>query len=142
MHHDTQTAAKMLKEGSYTCVFCKGDSYITSTERGVKPLLRLIETKRNVHDFSVADKVVGKAAALLYVLLGVKEVYAIVISKAASEVLHKNGIPFTCGTETPAIRNRTNTGFCPMEETVREIEDPYLAYDAVCRKLKEIENPS
>ena len=66
---DLQRAERALAEGGHTLVLVKGERVITSNQRGVAPLLALIDT--DVTGFSAADKVVGKAAALLYVKLGV-----------------------------------------------------------------------
>lgn len=57
---------------------------LTSTERGVKPLLQWLDGENSVKGFSAVDKVVGRAAAFLYVLLEVKEVYAGVMSEGAA----------------------------------------------------------
>ena len=57
---------------------------LTSTERGVKPLLQWLDGENRVKGFSAVDKVVGRAAAFLYVLLEVKEVYAGVMSEGAA----------------------------------------------------------
>lgn len=43
--------------------------------------------KTNVKGCCAADKIVGKAAALLYVGLGVREVYASVMSRRGEETL-------------------------------------------------------
>ena len=75
-----EKAKTLLAEGGYTCVICGGDKVYTSHERGVKPLLELLEQGAELKGFSAADRVVGKAAAFLYVLLGVSAVYAGVIS--------------------------------------------------------------
>ena len=83
--NDLEHAKSILQEGGYTCVLCKGEAIHTSYHRGVRPLLELLET--DVSGFCAADKVVGKATALLYRLLNVKAVHAQVISQAALQVL-------------------------------------------------------
>ena len=71
-----------------------------------------------------ADKVVGKAAAYLYVLLGVRFVHAAVISKPALDVFACHGIEVEYDTLVDAIQNRTKTGFCPMERAVWTVDEP------------------
>ena len=127
----------MLSAGN-TCVLQRGEMQESSTKRGVAPLLAWLDSGKNYHDFSAADKVVGKAAAYLYVLLGVKELYANVVSEAAEEVLSKHEIPLFYAEKVPAIRNRTNTGFCPMEQAVWHIDDPLLAKRAIIEKLDQL----
>ena len=88
-------------------------------------------------DFA-ADRIVGKAAAFLYVLLGVRTVYAPLMSVPARETLHAHGIEAIADTVVPAIRNRTDTGFCPMESAVWDISDPCEAKAALERTISEM----
>ena len=137
---DFERAWSLLQEEGYTCVLCGGEQVFTSRMRGVTPLLDWLDQRLDLHGFSAADKVVGKAAAFLYVLLGVKEVYAKVMSIPAKGVLEAHGILNGCEEEVEAIRNRTNTGFCPMETAVWSISDPGEALTAIRVKYKEL-NP-
>ena len=132
---DLEKAKRLLSSEGYTCVLCRGEDVLSSHERGVKPLLELIDTGRCVTDFSGADKVVGKAAAYLYVLLGVTKLYAGVISGHALDVLAKHGIYCEYGQLVPAIRSRDNRGFCPMESCVIGIDNPQEALLAIREKL-------
>jgi len=138
MKNDLTSAVALLDEGDYTCVLVKGDTVYTSRERGVKPLMTWLEVGVSLVGFSAADKVVGKATALLYVLLGVERVYARVVSEPAAEVLRTHGIPLVADTVVPAIRNRTNTGFCPMEQATRDITDPKDAPKAIKDALEQL----
>ena len=70
MNSDLTKAAALLNSGAYTCVLCRGDAVFTGTERGVKPLLGWLDGGVDLNGFSAADRVVGTAAAFLYVLLG------------------------------------------------------------------------
>lgn len=127
----------MLKK-QYTCVMYNGEKVYTSSERGVKPLLDFIENEIDVKGYCVADKVVGKAAAFLYVLLGVKEIYADVISEPAAKVLEKYNISHYFNKKVELIKNRAKTGFCPMESAVININDANEAYAAIKNKLKQM----
>ena len=71
---DLERAREIFDSGDYTCVLCKGEVTLTSTERGVKPLLNWLDGENVLKGFSAADKVVGRAAAFLYILMEVKEV--------------------------------------------------------------------
>ena len=130
-----EKAKQLLAEGGYTCVICGGDTVYTSHERGVKPLLELLEQGAELKGFSAADRVVGKAAAFLYVLLGVSAVYAGVISEPAAGVFRRFGVQADWEEKVEAIFNRTNTGFCPMESAVWDIDEPEKAPDAIKKKL-------
>lgn len=132
---DLTKAKEILYSGSYTCVLCMGDQVITSQRRGVAPLMVLWEQHTDCTGFSAADKVVGKATALLYCLLGVKAVYGGVMSRPALQVLTAHGIPASYGQLTDAIINRAGTGLCPMEAATATIDDPALAPAAIRQAL-------
>ena len=89
MEKDLLTAKQLLEQNNCTCALCQGDTVFTSTLRGVKPLLNFLEAGTDLQGFCAADKVVGKGAAFLYCLLGVRAVYAPVMSQAALEVLRQ-----------------------------------------------------
>jgi len=89
--------------------------------------------------FSAADKIVGKAAALLFVHAGIANVYGEVMSEAGLAVLKRHNIPCTYGTLTPYIINRRGDGICPMEETVLQIDDPKQALAALLEKRRQLQ---
>lgn len=136
MNQDLQNARALLSSGDFTCVLSRGAHTITCTTRGVRPLVDLLSVG-TLPGYSAADKVVGKATAFLYVLLGVRSVYAPVMSRPALEVLRSHGIEAICDNVVDAIFNRDHTGFCPMETAVREIQEPEPAHKAILNTLKQ-----
>lgn len=137
-HTDLIAAKDILEDGGYTCVLCRDDTAYTATERGVKPLVRWLAEGMDARDFSAADRVVGRATAFLYRLLGVKEVYARVMSRAAAEVLEDGQILHSCGTLVDNIINRQGTGICPFEAAVLHINDPETALTAIREKMAQM----
>ena len=121
-------AKNILKTENRTCVFVT-DVVWSTDERGIKPLLKVLGEGREVNGAVVADKVVGKAAAFLYALMKVRSVYAYTVSEPALEVLAGAGIEVCAEKVVPAIRNRTDTGQCPMETLVWDTSDAYQAYE-------------
>lgn len=103
-------------------------------------MLDYIAEGTDLSGFSAADKIVGKAAAMLFALAGVKVLHAQVLSRGAEEILHIHGIPYTCDTLTEGIINRRRDGLCPMEQAVASIENTDLqgAYKAICEKQAEL----
>lgn len=140
MNKDLTKAKEMLIDGGYTCVFCKDDTIYTSKERGVKPILEHINNNTDMQGFSVADKVVGKASAYLYTILKVDFVYAAVVTQKALDVFAEYGIEVEFGTVVEQIRNRTNTGMCPMEEATQNVNTPEQVLEAVTKKLEMLRN--
>ena len=128
---DLQKAKNRLLQGEYTCVLCKGDDVVLSTLRGVKPLVSWLEQGKRFVGYSAADKVVGKATAFLYVLLGVKAVYANVISAPAKAVLLSHNIAVEYATLTQTIINRAGDGQCPFEACVLNVQEPTIAYERI-----------
>ena len=137
-HIDLTTAKELLETGSYTCVLCRENALYTATERGVKPLVRWLTEGLEAKNFSAADRVVGRATAYLYRLLGVREVYAHVMSRAAAEVLEAGHIRHSCGILVDNIINRQGTGICPFEAAVLHIHDPRTALTAIREKMAQM----
>lgn len=138
MHIDLAKARQELDAGAYTCVVCRDDIVYTATKRGVKPLLDWLDSGTDLNDFCAADKVVGKATAYLYCLLGVYAVYAHIMSRPAAQVLEENGIKAYWGRLVDGIINRKGTGPCPFEEAVMEIHDPDNALEAIRAKARQM----
>ena len=128
---DLIRAKQILQTEGCTCVLCSDNTIYRSSIRGVKPLLELIETDTDTTGFSAADKVVGKAAAMLYCHLRVRQVYAPVMSKEAIKVLTDHGIEVFYDRLTDVIMNRAMRGMCPMELAVQTTDDPNKALSAV-----------
>ncbi len=135
---DLKNAKEILQNGNFTCVLCKDDICHTTTERGVKPLVRWLTEGTDLRGFSAADRVVGKATAYLYCLLGVRAVHSRVMSGAAARVLEENGIATSQDTLVENIINRQGTGICPFEEAVWEIQEPQNALTAIRDKMEQM----
>lgn len=137
---DIERAKKLLEAEGFSCVFTQGDTIYTSRKTGVAPLVEFLSSGINLNGFSAADKIIGKAAALLFVLAGVREVYASVMSEPAVAVLQQNKICHSYGILTPSIENRTGTGQCPMEQAVARIDDPTQALTAIRATMERLAN--
>jgi hypothetical protein len=79
-------------------------------------------------DATVSDKLVGKAAALLFAHGGVRSLWAARMSEAARDFLRAAGIDFDYGELVPAILNRDGTDLCPMEQRAMPVDDPEQAF--------------
>ena len=130
----------LLKE-NHTIVIYKNDaSVFVSDDRGVVPLMKLLqEDKSQLIDSIVVDKVIGKAAALLMVFAGVKEVFTPTISSPAVEVFKNHDIKITFDSEVDRIINRKGDGLCPMETLCLDIDNPEEAFFKISR-FQEIGN--
>lgn len=132
--------AKEKLVGNTTCVLVKEDKIILSQEKGIAPILNLLNAGENLENFTLADRIVGKAVALLVVYAKIREVYAEVLSEKGKAVLIKYNVKFSYKTLTEKIINRKGNDICPMEKTVDNIEDATLAYHALKKKVEELKN--
>ena len=128
---DFSRARAHLESGGYTLVLDNGSELIASKARGVGALLAFFEEGRDFSSFHAVDKVVGRAAAFLYILLGIRFVLALTVSKEALRLLEKNGVFVAYDFCVPRIRNREGTGFCPMESAVLNETDPHSALEKI-----------
>ena len=135
---DIERAKELLKSKGFTCVMCKGETLYTSEKRGVVPVLEKLEQNTELKGFSVADKVIGKAAAMLFHLADISVLYGEIMSVPAKEYLEKTGIAFSYGMLTDRIINRSGDGLCPMETAVSGIDDPDEGLKAIKNKLIEL----
>lgn len=119
----------LLKENHTLVIYKNNASVITSNDRGVNSLIELIrEDKSQLSGSLIADKVIGKAAALLMIYAGVKEIYAPIISKPALQTLLRHNVKVYYDKEVERIINRKGDGLCPMETLCLDIEKPEEAY--------------
>ena len=132
--------AKSLLKNNITCVLVKDDNVLSSTKTGIAPVMELIENNVNLEGYSVADKIVGKAVAMLFCKEKIKDVYGEVLSESAKVYLEKHGINFSYNILAKAIINRQKAGICPMEETVKDIENCDEAFIALKNKLASLKN--
>ena len=115
----------LLHEGAYSCVIRKGAEVRTFHKRGVADLYILLGNEPEfLLGAFVADKVVGKGAAALMVLGGVKHVYTDVISTPALDLFKTYGVEVSFSEVTDRIVNRTKDGLCPVETLCLDLDSP------------------
>ena len=135
---DMLCAVELLKKEGYTMVAVKDCKTLSDRRRGVAPLLSLLDKGENLRGYSVADKVIGKAAAFLYVLLEAEYIYALTVSEAALQVFEEHGISIIYEEKADMIHNRDKTGRCPMEQAVLCTDSAEEAVILIRNKLNEL----
>ena len=111
---------RILQDGNHSLVVA-GDGIHTFDGRGISDLYGLLtEHPGWLRGASVADKVVGKGAAALLILGGVRELFAGVVSTSALGLLKDSGIPVRFSQEVAHIVNRKGDGVCPVETLCKE----------------------
>lgn len=120
-------AVSLISAEEYSCILIK-DGVIAHTAdgRGVSPLMRLWDSEPSMLEGAfVVDKIIGKAAAMILVAAGAKRVYGEVMSTSGEAYLNTHGIETSYGIRVELILNRTQTGICPIEQSVIGISDPH-----------------
>jgi tyrosine-protein phosphatase YwqE len=130
---DIEIAKKYLNEENLTIAVVKSKKLIfKSKEKGIKPIYKLAkEMKEIAKDGVLADKVIGKGAALLCKYIGIKEVYGELISESAIKLLEDENIKFSYLNTTEYIKNRDKTGLCPIENMAMNIEDGEILLERI-----------
>lgn len=138
MKDDDLTLARLALTGRASCVACRDGEVRVSETRGIGPMVDwLTEDENSLRGASVADRIIGRAAALLMVYGGVKECFGEVVSRGALQTLEEAGIPCAYMNTAVAISNRRGDGICPMERLTAPIKDPKEAFEALKNKLAE-----
>lgn len=130
---DQKARAKELLS-QVNCVVIKDGREYLGTKKGVSPLLEFIDSGVDLRGGIAADRIVGKAAALLYVKMGVSFVYAKVMGRSAMRVFDNAKIEYEYGEMTDFIKGRN--GVCPMEAAVADTDDPDLAVEKLTRAVE------
>ncbi len=123
---------EQLNQGNYSCVIANGNQVRTFTRRGVADLYDLLKQEPEfLQGASIADKVIGKAAASILIIGQVKEVYAHIISQPAFQLMQEAGIQVTCDETVHHIINRDHTGWCPLEQASHDLHTAQEIYTTI-----------
>lgn len=115
---DLEIAKEHLIKNDFNFVIVKDGQVIEeSSLKGIKPIY---ETFKNSSEYlkgaSIADRVIGKAAAMILVSGGIRELYTDLISDLALEILKENDVLVQYSKKVPMILNRTQDDMCPIEK--------------------------
>lgn len=130
--------ASFLAEG-LTLEVITSSAHYESRAHGVRPLLELLQSGVNVQGATLFDRVSGKAAALLYVRLGIKAVKTDLISEAALAFLLAQGIDVIYTRKVPVILNHERSDFCPLEKATLTLSSPEEAVGVILATVKTLQ---
>ncbi|MCJ7713175.1 DUF1893 domain-containing protein [Candidatus Bathyarchaeota archaeon] len=128
--NDLEIAENELKTKGLTLVIVKkGELIFKTKDHKIAGFLSAIEKfGRSLEDSSIADRVVGKAIALLCVYAKVKAIYAVVISTKAKKVLEQNQISHEWTSIVNEILDSETNQVCPFEMKAISMSDPEDTY--------------
>lgn len=120
---------------NHSIVLIDEKEIIVSDQKGIILLLELINSNKKLENFSIADKVVGKAVAILILKANIKNVYAKTLSVSAKNLLEKRHVNVKYSFLVDVIKNKDNTDICPMERAVENIDDIETGYRILKEKV-------
>lgn len=140
MNDRLRRAVEQLETSGASCVILSENGEARQSDAiGIKPLMTELRVRKDAfRGCVIADKVIGKAAALMAMLGGADAVYGKIMSENAKEFLEKQKMEYAYGEIVPYIENRTRDGRCPMEETVLHIDSPSEAFDALEKTIAKL----
>ncbi len=130
---DLELAKQKLNSDSLAFVIAKNGAVLrTGTRNGVGELLDAVDALGDAaHGAALADKIVGKAVAMVARVGQIRAVYSPLMSQAACDVLAVERITVEYDRLIPLILNKRNDGPCPMERLTLPIDDPHEAVTAL-----------
>ena len=133
MKDDLDLARKILQAGDCRLVIVKaGEVLWQSDDRMLLGLLASVDALGTASQgASMADVVMGKAAALLARAVGVEAVYTPLLSRRARDYLSQQGIRMEYDLLVKGILNRSRNDLCPLEHVTVDIDDAAKALEAI-----------
>ena len=124
MRTDLETASKRLNQKNLNLVVVKNGKVLFETEsHGLGDLVEAInQLQSSMKGSSVADRIVGRAAALLFVYSGVSAVFAVTISDGGIEILDYNNVFHEFEKKVPRILNLKKTDVCHLKNWLQNCQ--------------------
>ena len=135
---DLELAKQKLVSDSLAFVIVKDGAILrTGTREGIGELIETVDALGDqLRGAALADKIVGKAVAMVARTANIRAVYSPMMSQAACDTLAVAHIPFEYEHLVPLILNKRNDGPCPMERLTLPIDDPVQATAALREFVK------
>jgi Domain of unknown function (DUF1893) len=131
--NDLEFAKIKYQTNDYTFVIVRDARVIaTGTRDGIGELLQVVAEQGDaLNGASLADKIVGKAVAMVAIYAGITAIYTPLGSELAEQTLRAHSVPFQADTIVPRIQNKRSDGLCPMEQLTLDIDEPSAAVQAL-----------
>jgi hypothetical protein len=132
---------KLVSEDFAICIVKDGETIYTSKEKGIYPIYNAYRSmKDELAGASIADRVIGKAAAMICDSASISNLYTVIITEQALEILEKINVEYS--KTVPYIKNRDKTDLCPIEKLSRTTDDTTVLIKKIEGFLKRIERIS
>lgn len=111
-----------------------------SKNRGIQPIFELPRKIKlsEVEGAYVADRVIGRAAAMILSSLKIKAIYTRIISEEAIKIFKENNIQVSYDKKVKNILNRTKEDLCPIEKLSQGVNNVEELLEEIEIFLKEV----
>ena len=130
---DVEFARCPLEQKNLNLVVVKdGGTLVTSKEGGIYPLFQaIVSLGDGLHGATIADKIIGSAAAMLCLYAQIASVYADIASTGALAMLKEKGVIITSKNEVSHIFNYDGSDLCPFEKLALSASSPSQLFSAL-----------
>ncbi len=128
---------RRLDEGASLVIAKNGVIKSIRQGRGISPLLEAFDAGE-LRGSIVMDRVIGRAAAAICAYAGASEVHTPLAAEGAGGILSLSGGRLFADLSVPTILNRTKSGLCPMEDAVKDMDEPEAMVFEIRKTLKRI----
>jgi formylmethanofuran dehydrogenase subunit E len=120
---------RLMNDDMNLCIVKGGKILFESRSHGVAGFLKAVEKHEgNLEGSCIADKIVGKAIALLCVHFNIGAVYADTLSRPGKTIFEKFSLHFEYSNLVDNVLDAKRTSLCPFERLVKNVLDPDDAY--------------
>lgn len=130
---DQELAVSYLKENDCTLAFVRnGEVLFESHKKGIRPMYEALTSEVDLTGAVLADRVIGRAAAMLALSTGIQSLFTFVISESALAVLKEEKFStYTYHSVSPFVMNRTQDDLCPIEKLSQGTDDPEVLMERI-----------
>ncbi len=128
---------RALQDGVSCVVARKGVVVAQFSGRGVQPIVAAIRSDPSVFcGATVGDRVVGRAAAAVYIVGRARKVVAELLAEDARAMLEAAGVEYAAVKTVPHILNRELTGGCPIDAKVADLAEPEKIVERLLAEIR------
>jgi hypothetical protein len=141
MNTDLEIAKKRLTENRVSLSIVKeGKIFFESRSHGLKDLFGAVnKLGTSLRNASIADQIVGKAAAFLFVYSRANSVFAVTISEKGLKLLEQNHVSAEFRSIVPNVLNKERTDVCPFEKMALNCRDAKEVFGILENVFKQTE---
>lgn len=120
---DLNKAKQKLSTRNYSLVVVKDNEILFSGKRtGISDLWNVYKNQPHIlTEAAVADRVIGRAAAIVLAAGDIMACYGQVLSEGAEEFFRERGIVYEADLKVSAIKQPDSEDLCPLEKITGDI---------------------